>query len=103
MSSMLEKATMDLGDPDAIKFIESVVPRITASNGTVVHIRVGVQFSPDDSISWSGEQTYIVGTDREAHFHEKGRFISVRFRTDGTGVNWKLHGFYIKGKPSGRY
>ena len=103
MSSRLEKATMDLGDPDRIKFIESVVPRITASNGTVVHIRVGVQFSPDDSISWSGEQTYIVGTDREAHFLEKGRFISVRFRTDGTAVNWKLHGFYLKGRESGRY
>ncbi len=102
-SSRLEKATMDLGDPDVFKYIDAVVPRITAANGTIIHIRVGTQDLPDDSISWSGEQTYTVGTDREAHFHEKGRFISVRMRTDGTGVNWKCHGFYLKGKPSGRY
>ena len=102
-ASRLEKATMDLGDPESIKIVDAVVPRITAGNGTIVYIRVGTQFNPDDAIVWSSEQTYTVGTDREAHFHEKGRFISVRFRTDGIGVNWKLHGFYIKAKPSGRY
>ena len=102
-SSRLEKATMDLGDPDSIKMVESVVPRITADSGVKIFIRIGTQYRPDDSINWSPEQTYTVGTDREAHFHEKGRFISVRFRTDGKGVNWKLHGFYIKAKESGKY
>ncbi len=101
--SRLEKATMDLGDPESVKLVDAVVPRITANNGTIIHIRVGSQFNPDDSISWSPEQTYTVGTDREAHFSVKGRYISVRMRTDASGVAWKCHGFFLKVKNSGRH
>ncbi len=101
--SRLEKATMDLGDPDSIKLVHAVVPRITANNGTIIHMRVGTQLNPDDSISWSPEQTYTVGTDREAHFSVKGRYISVRMRTDASGVAWKCHGFFLKVKNSGSH
>jgi frataxin-like iron-binding protein CyaY len=103
MPSRLEKATMDLGDPDQIKIVKSITPRITASAGTKVYIRVGTQMAPDDDISWGNEQLYTVGTDREAFFTQKGRFISVRMRTQDTGANWKCHGFYIKAAQSGRY
>ena len=34
MTSKLEKVTMDLGDPESVKIIDSVVPRITADAGT---------------------------------------------------------------------
>lgn len=103
MSSKLEKASMDLGDPDSVKVVDSIAPRITATNGTIIKISIGTQLTPDESIDWSPEATYTVGTDRQAHFSVKGRFISVRMRTDGTNVNWKCHGFYLKVKPSGRH
>ena len=103
MSSYLEKATMDLGEPDQVKMVKSVTPRITANTGTKVYIRVGTQLNPDDVISWSAEVLYTVGTDREAHFSEKGRYISVRMRTQDTATSWKCHGFYIKAKTSGKH
>jgi hypothetical protein len=103
MPSRLEKATMDMGDPDRIKMVKSVTPRITATAGTKVYIRIGTQFNPDDTIVWGSEVLYTVGTDREAHFTEQGRFISIRMRTQDIGANWKCHGFYIKTKPVGKY
>ena len=103
MVSKLEKTTMDLGNPDKVKIIKSVTPRITGTAGTKVYIRLGTQMNPDDTVTWSGEQTYTIGTDREAFFIVKGRFISIRMRTQDVGANWKCHGFYLKGAESGGY
>lgn len=103
MLSRLEKATMDLGDPDHVKMIKSVTPRVTAEAGTVIYIRVGTQMAPDDPITWSTERAYTVGTDRETHFSVKGRFISVRMRTQDMNTSWKCHGFYIKAKRAGKH
>jgi len=103
MVTRLEKRSMDLGEPEKVKYIDSVIPRITGTAGMTVYIRIGTQLNPDDTITWQTEQAYVVGTDREVHPDVKGRYISIRFRTEGTGENWKLHGFTIKGKPAGDY
>lgn len=103
MPSLLEKASMNLGDDSSIKLVDSVVPKITADTGTMVYIRVGTQNNPDDQIVWSQESEYIVGVDREAHFSEKGRYISIRLRTQDSNANWKLSGVVIGYKESGKY
>jgi len=46
---------------------------------------------------------YTVGADREAHVSAKGRYISVRMRTQDTNTSWKCHGFFFKGKVSGKH
>ena len=103
MTSSLEKLSMDLGDPDHIKMVKSVTPRITANAGTNIYIRIGTQDSPDDTVSWGSEVLYTVGTDREAHFTQKGRFISIRMRTQDANTFWKCHGFYFKAALSGKH
>ncbi len=102
MVSSLEKLTMDLGT-DEIKIVKSVSPRITAETGTNIYINVGYQFNPDDDITWATEQLYIVGVDRKTDFTVKGRYISVRFRTQDAATNWKLHNFHIDAAVSGSY
>lgn len=101
MPSSLEKHSMGL-DSDRIKMVDSIIPRITADVGTQLWIRIGTQMLPDDTITWHPEQEYIVGTDRDTHHLAKGRYISVRFRTDSAGLNWKLHGFRMKTKECGK-
>jgi frataxin-like iron-binding protein CyaY len=103
MPSRLEKVTMDFGDPDTIKMVKSVTPRITGIAGTKVFIRLGTQFNPDDNIVWGSEQTYTIGTDREVFFTQKGRFISIRMRTQDIGDNWTCHGLFFKAATSGKY
>jgi len=103
MNTTLEKTSMDFGDPDSIKIIKTIRPRITANAGTSIYIRVGVQFNADDPIQWNTERLYTVGTDREAYFTCKGRYISVRFRTQDIDETWALHGFTIETALSGNY
>jgi len=95
MPSTLEKNSMTLGDEDRIKVIKSVTPQITAPTGTKVFIRLGTQMFPDDQITYSPEQEYTVGMQREAFFAVKGRYISIRFRTQDLGSTWVLHGFFF--------
>jgi len=95
MPSILEKNSMILGDEGVIKLIRSVTPQITAPVGTSIFIRIGSQFHPDDPIIYSPEQEYKVGIDRKSDFMVKGRYISIRFRTQNAGDTWKLHGFYF--------
>ena len=102
MTTQLEKVTMELGTNN-VKIVNSVTPRITASAGAIVYIRIGVQFNPDDEITWATERPFKVGIDREAHFHEKGRYISVRFRTHDSAISWKLHSFDIEIAKGGKY
>jgi len=93
---------VDLGN-DSIKIVKSISPRITADVGTSVYINVGYQFNPDDNVTWSTEQQYIVGIDRKSDFVVKGRYISVRFRTQDLSTSWKLHSFDIEAAQSGEY
>ncbi len=102
MVSSLEKLTMDLGTDD-IKIVKSVSPRITADIGTKVYISVGSQFNPDDVITWMPEVMYVVGIDRKSDIILKGRYISVKFRTQDLDANWRLHSFHIDAAVSGGY
>jgi len=103
MPSLLEKTTMDLDQEDYVKVIKSITPRITAEAGTEVFISVGTQMHPDDSIVWGNEQLYTVGIDREVLFSQKGRYISVRLRTQGANLYWQFHGLTFKAALSGKY
>ena len=101
--SKLEKKSMDFEYPDKIKMVKSVTPRITGIAGTQVYIRIGTQMNADDSITWGTEQVYTIGTDREVFFTQKGRFISIRLRTQEVGDYWKCHGLYIKAALTSAY
>lgn len=99
MSSSLEKQSMDLGDMHRVKLVNKVVPQITAPNGTKVYIRLGVQMRPDESISWLQEVLFTVGEDDHVSVIGKGRYISIKLRTEDLNTSWKCHGvqMYYRG------
>ena len=99
----LEKLSMDFGDHETIKFVSKIVPRITANTGVKVFIRVGTQQFADDVVFWHEEQTFCVGVDCEVSTLAKGRYISVRLRTQEVNVPWQFHGLSFDIKESGRF
>jgi len=103
MTCVLEKVSMDLGEPDKYKFITKVVPRITAKVGVTIYVQVGTQEDSYDQISWGTEVPFVVGEDRESSVLANGRFISVRFTTRDKGITWAIHGFNFKLKLGSRY
>ena len=97
----ITRESLDLGNPEALKYVRRVWPRIEGSTGTVVRIRVGVQDEPSEGISWSALQDFKVNEDDFLNFDASGRYISVRFEDDGTpgaAVNpsWRVHGFDLE-------
>ncbi len=101
--SLLEKDSMDFGSPSVVKLITKIIPKITAVPGTEVHIRIGTQFDPDDVIVYQPEQIFTVGTSRELSTIAKGKYISIRLRTDDVNAAWRLHSLELEVQDAGRF
>ena len=107
----ITRESLDLGNPEAFKFVRRVWPRVEGSTGTVLKIRIGVQDEPSAGITWSPQQDFAINVDDFLNFDLSGRFISVRFEDDsapGATPNpvWRVHGFDLEytfqGDHSGR-
>ena len=97
----ISRESLDLGTPEALKYVRRIWPRIDGSTGTIIKIRVGVQDEPSEAISWSVQQDFRVNEDDFLNFDASGRYISVRFEDDsapGAQANtiWGIHGFDIE-------
>lgn len=99
-TSTLQKTDIIMdGDIQSLKRITRIRPRIEATNGTQISIRVGYQNTIGASVTWGTAQTFTVGTDYKVDFSEasNGRLLAVEFETTGN-VAWKLHGYDIDWK-----
>ena len=97
----ITRESLDLGTPEALKYVRRIWPRIEGSTGTTLKIRVGVQDEPSEGISWSPVQDFKVNEDDFLSFDQSGRYISVRFEDDaapGATPNplWRVHGFDVE-------
>lgn len=97
----ITRESLDLGTPEALKYVRRVWPRIEGSTGTVIRIRVGVQNDPTEGITWSPLQDFNVNVDDFLSFDLSGRYISVRFEDDGqpgapANALWRVHGFDLE-------
>ena len=97
----ITRESLDLGTPEALKYVRRVWPRVQGATGVVIKIRVGVQNDPADGISWSPTQDFALNVDDFLNFDASGRYISVRFEDDaapGANANgiWRVHGFDLE-------
>ena len=97
----ITRESLDLGTPEAMKYIRRVWPRVDGSSGTIIRVRVGVQDEPTEGISWSPQQDFNVNVDDFLNFDASGRYISVRFEDPsepGATPNpiWGVHGFDLE-------
>lgn len=82
-------------DPEVVKHVQAIWPRITAALGTQITVKIGTQDSPSDAVSWAAPGTFTVGTDEKVDLYQSGKLIAVRFEETGS-VNWELHGYDIE-------
>lgn len=91
----VSKSGLDMGLPQFFKLLKRVWPRIDASPGTVVRVRVGAHNAPDDPVAWGSPVDYIVGTTDKIDAFANGRYLAVNFQSDGLPV-WRITGFDIE-------
>jgi hypothetical protein len=94
-SAYVERTGLSLGDPSRIKIVKSVRPRIDASIGTVVNIKIGGAMTADGSVAWSAAMPYTVGTSLAAYGFATGKYIGVKFESTA-GAVWRCRSLDIE-------
>ena len=102
ISGYLERTGMHLGDPNAVKTITGIRPRIDGATGATVTVEIGGAMSPDATPTWSTAQTFTIGSSIKIDSFATGRFLSVRFENVDY-AQWRMRSFDIDYVNAGRY
>lgn len=93
MTAVMERKSIDFGSEqnpnERIKFVSLVRPNVIADVGVEVQVQIGTQMKLGDPVNWSAARTFTVGTTRDLHFRENGRYISWRVSSTGSD-RWRL-------------
>lgn len=102
-TATIERTGLSLGEPDRIKLVRGIRPKIDAAAGTVVSIYVGGSPDPEGDVTWSGPFSYTVGGDTvKVDCLVSGRYIGVRFQTTADAP-WRLRSYSVDFEVMGAY
>ena len=82
--------------------VNSVWPRIRATDGTELSIQIGTQDTIQDAIQWDSAQVFMVGADYFTEHLAEGRIVSIRIEAKGQ-TPWTLLGYSVDVEPAGTY
>lgn len=97
--SFVEREGIDFGDDKGYKYVHAIYPHMVGE-GTI-KIYVGTEEFQGGGISWSEPQEFVVGQDYKVNFRKSGRYIAVRFESEG-GSLWGLTGYSMEYSFEGR-
>ncbi len=96
ISSRLERERLDLEQPDRVKVVQWLRPRIEATPGTVFEIRVGASDDDSEPVIWSAPVTYTAGqVPQKVDTFASGRYISYSIECTVANSGWHLSGVDI--------
>ena len=82
--SYLERSGISFDDPQTIKLMRGLWPKINATSGVSMSVTVSGAFAPKTASVSSGSSTYTVGTDYKTDMMVSGRFLTLRLTNTGT-------------------
>ena len=93
-AAYIERRGLSFGEPEAMKLIRGIRPRITGSVGDTVLVTVGRQDDPWQAPQWGPQMTHVIGSQIANDCFVTGRYIAIKFET-GTGFSWRLDSYDI--------
>src|SRR5574343_754639 len=94
VSSYLERRAIPLADPETMKYVRGIWPRITIRKPGTVNVYVGSHDRPLDAPTWYGPFRYDAQTQKKVDCRVTGKWISVKFEATGD-IGWQLDSFGI--------
>ena len=95
VNGVLQKLEMHFDEPDRVKLVKRVYPKVEANDSTAITIRVGGSERPGGAITWSAPATFIKGSQERIDTFAQGKYIS--FEASSTGINpWQLIGWDLE-------
>lgn len=83
-----ERTGLAFGDPERVKLVRALYPRIESSAGTTVYIQLGASMDAEQSPIWSTPVAYNVGSSFKADTFAQGRLLALRVY--GSSGNWRI-------------
>lgn len=91
-AAYLERRGLSFGEPETIKLIRGIRPRIIGSTGQTVLVKIGSSDDPFLDPVYGPTMTHVIGSTIANDCLVSGRYISIRFET-GTAYQWRLDSF----------
>jgi len=97
-----ERMGIALDDPQTVKMVSTLWPRLEGDAGTVVGIQVGASMKPDVAPTWKPVVNYTIGTSDKIDCFAQGKFLAIRILSI-TDAPWRLRGIDMDVEPMGRW
>lgn len=102
IGASMTRTGMSLSDPQKVKTIRSIYPRIDGNQGAQITIQVGAAMVADATPVWQTPQTFTIGTDQKIDSFATGRFLSLRL-SNADYSPWRLRSLDIDYIERGYY
>jgi hypothetical protein len=101
ITSMLERKGLSVGEPESLKLIRSVRPRIYGDNG-YVNVQVGYGDTPYAEPVYSPVVQFNVNSTVSIDLMVTGRYVAIKF-SSGTATNWRLDSYDLDVQKAGNW
>lgn len=101
-TSRLERTGLSFDNPDKLKLLKAVYPRIDAAKGTKLQIQAGGSMDVEGPVTWVDPVTYTVGSTYKADLFATGRFLALRF-SSMDNQPWRIRSYDLDLQMTGGY
>lgn len=101
VSAYLERRGLSFDEPQSIKMVRSIRPRIYGDNG-YINVQVGYCDTPYATPTYNPAVQFAVNSTVSIDTIATGRYIAIKF-SSGTATNWRLDSYDIDVKKAGSW
>ncbi len=95
VNGLLQKLDMHFDEPDRVKIVKRIYPKVNANTGTEIVFRLGSSSQPGGAIAWSAPVTFTKGGQERIDTFAQGKYIAFEASSDGL-LPWQLIGFDLE-------
>jgi hypothetical protein len=94
ITSYVERRGLSFDQPENMKLVRGIRPRIKGTDGQTVLVYVGAANSPYDDPTYQSAVTYTIGTTVQCSVFCSGRYIAIKFAS-GTAQSWRIDSYEV--------
>ena len=105
MSSYVERTGLSMDeqgrpDPNTVKHITSIWPKMSTSSTNTVNVYLGTQMSTQDGVTWGDPVSFSPNTQSKVSVRGTGKLYAVKFEST-TDMEWELDGYSVEVRNAG--
>jgi len=104
VQATFQRVTLDLGQPEQVKFLKAVWLSAAGQTGTNLRVRVAGQLQPQDDVVWGEYLPFVIGSgQRKVDTAQMGRYLSIEISSIDPQTRWRVPEVTLEVEPAGLY